>query len=45
VAQKQAELDHEQRVLFRKTLAFFLGRDAADVPETEKGSPPAPSIS
>jgi hypothetical protein len=37
---KRAELLHEQRALFRKKLAYFVGRDADDVPESEKQSPP-----
>lgn len=43
VTRKRAELVHEQPVLFRKKLAFFLGRDAEDVPESQKGPPPPPS--
>jgi hypothetical protein len=33
---KRAELAHAPRVLFRKKLAYFVGRDAEDIPETEK---------
>jgi hypothetical protein len=45
VARKRAELVHEQRVLFRKKLAFFLGRDADDVPQSEKQAPPVSLVS
>lgn len=40
---KRAELLHEHRVLFRKKLAYFLGRDAEDVPDDEKHPRPTSS--
>ncbi|PZS10308.1 MAG: hypothetical protein DLM64_08870 [Solirubrobacterales bacterium] len=45
LARKHAELVHEQRVLFRKKLAYFLGRDAEDVPQDKKQPRPAPANS
>jgi hypothetical protein len=38
-ALKQAELDHDHRVELRRKLAFFLGRDANDVPDERKFTP------
>lgn len=39
---KRAELEHDQRVLFRSKLAWFVGRAAEDVPDSEKVEPTAP---
>lgn len=36
---KRAELLHEHRVFFRKKLAWFVGRDAEDMPDEEKSAP------
>lgn len=33
---KRAELEHEHRVRLRKKLAFFFGREAADIADEEK---------
>lgn len=41
-AQKRVELDHDSRVLFRRKLAWFFGRDAEDIPDEEKIDPPGP---
>jgi hypothetical protein len=35
-ASKRAELMHEQRILFRRKLAWFMGREAEDIAEEEK---------
>jgi hypothetical protein len=37
---KKAELAHEHRVLLRRKLGVFFGRDAEDIPEAEKTAPP-----
>jgi hypothetical protein len=39
---KKAELRHDERVKFRSKLAWFMGRDAEDIPPGEKT--PAPDI-
>ena len=43
VSTKKAELEHEQRLLFRKKLAWFFGRFAEDVPDEEKFPRPVES--
>jgi hypothetical protein len=40
---KRAELTHENRVLFRKKLAWFVGRGGEDIPEDEKIDAPTPA--
>jgi hypothetical protein len=42
LAAKKAEMDHDFRVLFRKKLAWFFGRDAEDIPDADKRPPPEP---
>lgn len=38
---KRAELEHGTRVLFRRKLAWFMGRAAEDIPDEEKIEPPS----
>lgn len=38
---KKAELDHATRVLLRRKLGVFFGRDAEDVPDDERAPAPA----
>lgn len=38
---KRAELTHENRVLFRRKLAWFFGRGGEDIPDDEKIDAPA----
>lgn len=43
LAAKRGELTHDVRVRLRKKLAWFLGRDADDIPDAEKSDAPAPA--
>jgi hypothetical protein len=41
---KRAEMDQACRVLFRKKLAWFFGRDADDIDEAQKFEPPVKGV-
>jgi hypothetical protein len=43
LGKKRSELTHDARVLFRRKLAWFVGRAADDIPDDEKYDPPAGS--
>jgi hypothetical protein len=42
---KRAELVQPIRVLFRRKIAWFVGRDGDDIPDAEKIDPPPPASS
>jgi hypothetical protein len=42
LGRKVAEMEHGHRVLFREKIALFFGREAEDIPSSEKSDPPAP---
>jgi hypothetical protein len=40
LSRKVAEMEHNHRVLFREKIALFFGREADDIPSSEKSEPP-----